>query len=53
MFYYSLSFYFFIIVLIAIISYFLNKNLSDFLLANKKLSAPVIGIGAGTADMSG
>lgn len=53
MFYISLIFYFFIIIFIAIVSYFLNKNLSDFLLANKNLSAPVIGIGAGTADMSG
>ena len=46
------SIYAIIILVIAFIGKYITKNLSDYILAGRKLSGPVAALGAGASDMS-
>lgn len=41
-----------IVILVAVIAYFVTRNLSDFVLGGRKLGGPVAALSAGASDMS-
>ena len=47
----TFAIYIAIIFAIGIISYFQTKNLSDYMLGGRSLSAPIVALGAGASDM--
>lgn len=44
--------YLLVVLLVAIVAYFVTKNLSDFVLGGRKLGGPVAALSAGASDMS-
>jgi sodium/proline symporter len=44
--------YLLIVLLVAVVAYFVTKNLSDFVLGGRKLGGPVAALSAGASDMS-
>jgi len=46
-------FYFIIILLVSLFATRFTKNLSDYVLGGRGLSAPITALGAGASDMSG